>query len=185
MSVWAEALRIGVFYTIVPALLGSLLHELTHAVVVVLTGQRLQGMDLHRLVSTRRAVVRYEYSGQPATKYLIGFAPTGLGIVAAATYLLAFGIPSGPAGMALAIGWAFYTLQLSREDVTGRAYPDDREGKAIEGIFIALVGMAILLVEYEPAQFMGWALFGAGVFLAAWNMALHIRAEQTADQSGV
>lgn len=183
MTIWIEALRIGVGYAIVPALVGSLLHELTHAVAVVLTGQRLHGMNLHHVFTNRRSMVRYEVTGNPAMKYVIGLAPLAVGLVGGSAYWLAVGWPSGPAGMALAIGWAFYTLQVSREDATGEQADDDREGKAIEGIFIALVGMTVLQVDYGPSRFIAWTLFGAGLALAAFNTARVAKAEQADDST--
>lgn len=179
----ASAVRIGVLYAIVPAFVGSLLHELTHALAVKATGQTLHGMNLHRLFSNKRASVLYEVTGDERWRWVIGLAPLVIGSAALAIFHYSGGRWVGPTGLAMAIGWSFYTLQLSREDVTGKAHESDREAKAMEGLFLALLGWAVLSVEFGlslagPMQFMGYVLFGAGLGLATWNVAWQVKAKQ-------
>lgn len=168
------------------ALLGSLFHEVTHAAAVVATRQNLRGLNLHHLISTTRATVRYEHTENTAARYVIGLAPAIIGIAVAVVAYPRVVPLTGADGMALAIGWAFYTLQVSKEDITGRPPNSRREIKAMEGLFMTGVGLTLLAaVDFGPALFIGYVLFGAGFGLAAYNLAHEVRRQQaTATEAG-
>lgn len=170
-----ESLAVIAGNLIASALIGSVLHELTHGTAVVLTGQKLHGLNLHHILSTTRATVRYDITGNHRARYIIGLAPAIVGTITGVIGYVIIGQLTGATGLALAVAWAFYTLNISIEDITGRPPVDRRESKAVEGLFLTGVGVTILVaVNYGPSLIIGYILWIAGLGLAGYNMARKI-----------